>query len=177
MTKAEQNAIIRRHWRIGTPLREIGAEIGVSAAGVSLRAKALGLGRHPCRRVTPDRDARFREMWADGATHQEIADALGISLGSIKTNADRLGLQPRRAYHREKTVVRAAPFEVIDKGAPPVAPRRRTGAVRNPKWSVECDALIVATGGRYSEIERLSSVIGRPTSEINARWLAIRGRA
>lgn len=178
MTKAEQNEIIRRHWRIGTPLIEIGQEIGLSGPAVSARAKAIGLGRHPCRRSTPDRDERFRKMWAEGATHRAIADALGIAHGSVKCNADRLGLTPRRAVHHEKTVTRVVPItRSVSRGQTTIAPMQRVEVVRNPKWSKECDALIVATGGRYSEIERLSSMIGRPTSEINARWLVIRGRA
>ncbi|MDI3335879.1 hypothetical protein QKW60_05640 [Defluviimonas aestuarii] len=177
MTREEQDALIRREWLVGTPLREIGEAIGLSAAGVSFRAKTLDLGPHPKRRTTPERDARFRRMWAAGETHQKIADALGIALGSIKTNANRLGLDARRAYHLEKTVVRAVPVAVAERPRPATAKVRRPDGVRNPKWTAECDALIAATGGRYAEIERLSTLIGRPTSEINARWLRIRGRS
>lgn len=177
MSRADDDAVLRRMWAAGDTIAHIGATLGISAPTASKRANSLNLGPHPRRRVTPDRDARFRDMWKAGASHQAISTALDIPLGSIKMNLERLGLPERQRHYAKKPPRKPAAVVQVQRVRPGTDARGDLAPLPHPWWTPERDALVAATCGRYSEIDRLAGLFKRPTAEINARWLRIRGQA
>lgn len=119
------------------------------------------MAKHAC----PQRDATIARLYRRKMSLEQIGAEVGLSSGGVCKAVRRMGLPPRReAPSRPRRRKVPAPKPVAEpKPAPAV-----------PDWTVERDARLVASHGRYAEIAALADSWRMPLRRVMARYLAVR---
>jgi transposase len=151
--------------RQGMSVRACAAALGVGDSAVRKRLVPFDPGprSRPGRPRDPEaaaRSAKMRALARQGKTYREIAEATGYSeshVAKLVTGWKQTGELWADAPARRSPPPPPPP--------PPAAP---------PGWSVDRDAAVLATKGRYAKLAALAARWGEPMQRVHARWHRLR---
>lgn len=173
----EEDATIRRLWRDGLTIEQIGDAIGGrSVKAVSRRIRRMDLpkrGVGPSQAENRARDELIRSLWAKGAPHDEIAAAVGLARGGISYHITRLELPLRRPRDAAGPAPRKA-GAALCVTVPGGAPAESIDAAPHPVWTPDLDAAVIRTGGAWSKLSALAARLRKPTAAVQQRWHRLR---
>lgn len=154
--RAARSDIVRRLWSEGVSQRQIAKTVGVHETMVRKIADQMGLPPRGAAALPPFDLARARALRVDGRTYIEIGRVFCRSASWVSQQfKDALDAGPAPPPGLSPAVARA-----------PLDP--------HPFWTVERDALVIATAGRYRDLTALAAVLGQTTTYVNQRWLRLR---
>lgn len=117
----------------------------------------------------------FREMWADGVKVDDIGAVFGVSGTAVSRAAARYDLPERKAGSRVKKTTTRPSLVSPPSQLTVLAARRDAGAVWTTEfWTLERDALVLQTKGKYAAIAQLGRDWGRSSIVITRRWHVLR---
>lgn len=173
---------LRELWREPLTIEQIARRLGATPGGVLYAGRRLGLPPRPhgARKKAAEREAKIRRLWLAEVPSGEIAEVVGVSRPSVTRIAKRLGLPRRnqkgqivgRMVDAEPRPVPPAPSSGGGEAAPDPMPADRPPG----PWTVDQDARILATGGKYEKVARLAREWDRPSARIIARFHALARR-
>ncbi|WP_243612949.1 helix-turn-helix domain-containing protein [Shimia aestuarii] len=134
--------------------------------------------------LSKDEIRRLKSFWEAGMPRLQIAREMGLTVAELlrAVRHPHVKLPPRaesavvetpKAKPALKSVVPPVARVVA---APPVA-EVVSAPVAHPNWSVEQEAAIRASEGRYAEIGKLADAWGIPSTRIIAHWHVLRRQA
>lgn len=158
--RAARSDIVRRLWAEGVSQRQIAKAVGVHERMVRKIADQMGLPPRGTAALPPFDMARARSLRVEGWTFGAIGAEFGRSASWIsgQFRAD-LDIGARAAAAQKSGIAR-------------LVARRSTDP--HPYWTVERDALVIATAGRYRDLTALAAVLGQTATYVNQRWLRLR---
>jgi hypothetical protein len=152
---AGDELVLRARWKEGVTLKEIGAELGLSAASICRHAQRLGLPPRSRKVRAPDRD-EFRALYLTGLTLAQVAARTGFHHDTVRRAllVSDVTLQNRSRKWPVRHDAFADPLSA--EGWYWLGMLAADGCVRGPQIS------LVQHGSRAAMLRRFLSFVGSP---------------